>query len=242
MNDDQENRFSVFKAVQQILNENLTVIATPDAFPVAKAAFDNQVSAIDAAATFNARVLRALPKTRRPQLRLLFQKVWHLLGPARGYASSIGNHTLFRVFDYSRSELEHLRDTDLVIVLEGVRDNLQSNILELAGHGITPEAVADFGTAIAVYNTLVSAPRASISAAGPIKIPVLSLLSPTKEFRFAVGHKTAAWEHQQRQGAAALMHYHYLLHFACSFILYIIQIICKRTHIQYIAVVDSLRA
>ena len=86
-----------------------------------------------------------------------------IIGPTRSYALAVSDNSLFESLSYTQSGLKKTRDELLLNFLQLIRDIVQAELPNLEDYGITAANVNALSTAIANYNTLVSAPRAAIS-------------------------------------------------------------------------------
>jgi hypothetical protein len=80
-------------------------------------------------------------------------------GAVRGFASKNGMTTLYEEVNYSKTELEALRDTELSDICKLVHDRANTHVAALAGRGITPTVLSDFMTLITDYEAMDQAPR-----------------------------------------------------------------------------------
>src|SRR5262249_32558546 len=87
-----------------------------------------------------------------------------IIGPAKSYARTVENNTLFRTINYTRSDFQRIRHTATVNTLRIIRDTIQANSIDLADYGITGAQMADFTNLINAYSNLVTAPRNAIAA------------------------------------------------------------------------------
>jgi hypothetical protein len=82
-----------------------------------------------------------------------------IAGAVMAFASKAGNNTLFQEVNYSKSKLEGIRDTELSDTCRIVHDRANTNLLALAGRGITAGVLTDFMTLITDYENMDQAPR-----------------------------------------------------------------------------------
>jgi hypothetical protein len=163
MNNNQENQFSMAKAVQQVLNNNIAIVSTLPAFSTAKNDLDDVISAINEAAQSQLQNTTGTAQDKEQAALMAIEKVLTVTGPAKSYAKNEENNTLFQSLDFTRSVLQKMRDTELSNTLTSVSTTLAGIIPELATYGITAAELADLDAAIETYNSLMSAPRTAIT-------------------------------------------------------------------------------
>src|SRR5438874_8292702 len=113
MNNYQENQLSMAKTVQQVLNDNISVVSTVAAFQTAKSDLDNIITSIDSATQSQVEKITGSAKDKKEASRAAIEAVIKLLGPVKSYAKDIGNNAMYDSFNYSRSSFEKMRDTEL---------------------------------------------------------------------------------------------------------------------------------
>jgi hypothetical protein len=163
MNNKQENKLSMAKAVQQVLNDNVSIVSTVTAFQTAKTDLDNIITSIDLATQSQAAKITGSAKDKKEAARAAIDAVIKLLGPVKTYAKDIGNNTLHESFNYSPSSFKKMRDTELANTLANIKSNIQAIIANLADYGIAPADLTKLNTLIAAYNNVITAPRNAIS-------------------------------------------------------------------------------
>jgi len=163
MNNNQENQFSMAKAVQQVLNNNIAIVSALPAFSTAKNDLDTVISAINEAAQSQLQKVTGTAQDKEQAAAAAIEKALALIGPAKSYAKSEENNTLFQSLNFTRSGLQKMRDTELSDTLTTISKTLEGIIPELATYGITAPDLADLDTSIETYSSLISAPRSAIN-------------------------------------------------------------------------------
>jgi hypothetical protein len=79
------------------------------------------------------------------------------------FAKSKKNNTLLKIVDYSRTELNGLRDTTLTGACNILIKNATDNLAGLVDYEITQAVINNFKTAVDQYQALVSSPRLATS-------------------------------------------------------------------------------
>ena len=158
----EENKLSMARAVQDALGNNTSIVGSVPAFGNAKTELDQVIQEIDGMMQTQIRKVTSADKTKAMNLALDVAIV--VIGAARAYALKEDKPSMAALFNYSRSELVKMRDTQLVNTLTLVHDNAVTMLTQLADYGITAAQLTQLQTLTADYNSLLSAPRANILA------------------------------------------------------------------------------
>jgi hypothetical protein len=78
------------------------------------------------------------------------------------YAAKTGNNTLRQAVDFSKSDLQRLKDAELAPVCQNIHDAGVANLAALGDYGVTAAKLAEFQTAINGYLAQIAAPRDAI--------------------------------------------------------------------------------
>lgn len=163
MTDRQENKLSMAKTVQLVLNNNSAIVSTPTAFSATKTELDAEITSIDGIAQVQTINNTGSAKDKTQAENTAIDKAIALIGPAKSCARAQNNNTLYESLNYSKSDLKKLRDTTLPQTLTQIRDVLQNNLALFTDYGITADDITDFTAQIAAITPLQSAPRNAIT-------------------------------------------------------------------------------
>lgn len=163
MNDRQENKLSMAKALKIILAENSTIVDTVVAFTTATTALGNSIDSIDGITQLQVKKIKGKAMDKGAAEELAISAALELTGPTQTYARTTNDNTLFEAMEYSPTSLRRLRDTVLVSTLTLIRDTVQGKLADLADYGVTAAMITTLTGAISAYNSLVGAPRAAVS-------------------------------------------------------------------------------
>lgn len=163
MTAEQENKLSMAKATQKVLNDNSSIVSTVPAFVTAATDLDNEIDTIDGIVQVQVKKVTGKATDKEGSAENAVNLALELIGPARSYASDQNNNDLYESLNYTKSGLLRLRDNILFNTLTTIRDIVQSNIAALAPYGLLPANVTALTSAIGGYGVLMSAPRDAIS-------------------------------------------------------------------------------
>jgi hypothetical protein len=164
MTDKQSNELSMSNAVQQVLNVNSAIVQSIPAFQTAKNELDSELSRINDAAQAQTKKITGSAEDKQKAGKEAIDMALALIGPAKSYARTTENQTMFQAINYTHSDFQRMRYTATVSTLKVIRDTIQANAAALADYGITAALIGDFTNLINVYSGLTLAPRGAITA------------------------------------------------------------------------------
>ena len=146
MNKHQSNKISMIEGVHAYLTEHENVIE--NAAGIKSAAESLQVKITEIRSKENERLNVLKGKTLAKEA---FRK--HIVTQGLSFASKLfdlgkrsGNIELMTQSDYCRSDLKNIRDLELMLVLQTIKENAAANIEKLAVYGITQEKLDVFSS------------------------------------------------------------------------------------------------
>ncbi len=114
MNERQQNRLNMFKAVQDFLREQGSITATIPAFPDAVREFNDTITAIDDAAVKHATATLGKTDKKWEAEEKLVSILLRVKAAAYACARNSGNHEVRAAVELSESDLRRRRDSELV--------------------------------------------------------------------------------------------------------------------------------
>lgn len=160
----QENRLSMARAVQDILQQHAGVVNTIPAFIAAKLELDQLITEADGLVQLQVEKTKGVAQDKQQAEMKAIRAVLKLIGPAKSYALARANNTLRESVSYSESQLREMRDTTLVSVLGTLRSKISPIMAELVPYGVSAADLAAFDAALSDYNAIVVAPRTNTSS------------------------------------------------------------------------------
>jgi hypothetical protein len=164
MTDAQSNTLSMSKAVQELLEASTVIVQSIPAFNSTKNELDSTLAVIDEAARLQARKITGNAEDKEEAALKAIDAIIAITGPAKSYAKTIGNNTLYRAVSYNRSDFRRTRQTDTINTFIVIRDIIQANAAALEEYGIHAERINELSELIDAYSNLVTAPRNAIAS------------------------------------------------------------------------------
>jgi len=164
MTDSQSNKLDMYIVVNDYHVANLAFL---DAVPARALAFGQLtffITTINEQIGFQSSNTTGVAQDKTTARNTLDNISVSILSPAKAWAISVGNNTLAVEFDYSFSELQHIKDDTITGFCTYRHGLVSSNIAAMADFGITAVSMAQWQAAIDAYNTILATPREAINA------------------------------------------------------------------------------
>lgn len=163
MTDKQENKLSMTKAVQLVLQNHAPIVSAVPAYVIASTDFDNEIDSIAGIVQVQVTQTKGKAMDKAAAENIAINAAMELIGPTKSYAMANNDNTLYETVNYSKSDLQRQRDTVLVNTLTLIRDTVQDNLAALGDYGVTAGMITTLSTAISVFSVLLATPREAIS-------------------------------------------------------------------------------
>lgn len=162
MTDRQSNLLDMYGVVNTLYTANQAVIDAVVARANAFAAFQANVTAINANIANQSLVVSGVTADKGQARETLDNLSQVIFAIARTWALAMNDLTSAGEFDFSLSEIAKVKDDTVISFVEHRLAIVDSNIAALADYGITPALVAQWQDAISDYAAVVSLPRTAI--------------------------------------------------------------------------------
>ncbi len=159
MNSRQEAKFSMFRAVQLLCNNNLPIINTNIAFTAAFAIFNSKITALFGSETVVSKQTKGVAMDKGTLKQILCQAAADLAALVFAYANRTKNDTLKQQVNYAKSDVEKLKDDLIVPTCNNIKKAASDNLAALADFGVTAAMLTAFQTNIDNYNISVPKPK-----------------------------------------------------------------------------------
>ena len=162
MNQNQENKFSMYLVVQKVLTAHQGMWNGTPAFVTANTAFNNVINAISTAAQKQMKGSSGATLDKLDAKKAMIDKAIDIKSAVIAYASANKNNTLKEKMEKSRSDMESMRDTLIGDFCQLVYNEASPLAAQLVSYGVTAGELSALQTAINAYKALIGAPRVSI--------------------------------------------------------------------------------
>jgi hypothetical protein len=159
----QEAKLNMYHAVITHCDNNAAIVATVPAFDATMTTFKAKVSSLDATIQLEAQVITGVATDKQSMRDALCQQAADIAAVVFAYATNTANNELAESVDFSKSDLERLRDDQLPGVCNNIHAAANGNLVALGPYGITALMLGSFNTLITNYTSKVPAPRNAVA-------------------------------------------------------------------------------
>lgn len=162
MTDKQENKRSMYIAVQRVCNKNNSIWSSLPALAATFGKFENTISGIDTQSQIQAGKTTGIAENKQKEEDEMIQASIEIAATVYAYASITGDNELKEKVSYSPSDLRNSRDTILKDICQVIHDAANNVITNLADYGKTSDDLIQQQKEIDDYTAILSKPRTAI--------------------------------------------------------------------------------
>jgi len=163
MNKKQENRLSMYLAVQKVTNFHSDVWKDHKAFRTLFAVFEGLLGKVREARLVQEGMITGVTKDKTVAQNKAIEKGVEVAKAVYAFASVTGKNKLKDRIAYSPSKLKLMRDTMLIDSLSVIHNEAIKIIDQLQDYGITQEGMNEFSELINIYTDAVENPRQAMT-------------------------------------------------------------------------------
>lgn len=157
----QKNRLTMYDTVHAFLEDNLAVYTDTAEFVVNKDAFISKMEEINAKETERMNAMTGKTLGKNAAKKSVISIVLSIAGALFAFGKKTNDISLVEKSKLSKTKLEGLRDVELMIVLNSVKDLIIQNSASLVPFGVTPAKMQDFETKLTNYSEALGAKESS---------------------------------------------------------------------------------
>jgi len=162
MTDKQENKRSMYIAVQKVCNKFNSVWSGLPAFVTAFGDFETTIADIDIQRQIQEGKITGIAENKSKEEEEMRQATIEIAAAVFAYASKIGDNELKEKVNYTPSDLIRSRDTILKDICQTIHDEANAVIAELADYGKTPADLKKQQNEIDDFADILAKPRTAI--------------------------------------------------------------------------------
>lgn len=160
----EEAKLSMYRTVQQLCNNNLTIINTNAAFVAVLALISAKISSLITNETSARKQTKGVAKDKGTQRQTLCLQAFEIAGAVYAYATEINNLTLQQSVKFTITDLEKTKDNLLVPTCNNIKKAANDNLAALAPYGIVAATLTAFQANMDDYTGAVPKPRLATTA------------------------------------------------------------------------------
>lgn len=177
----QQVKLNMYRSIQQLCNDNTSIITTSTAFENAFKAFSIKVTNLINTATSEAKITRGIVIDKDLTKKTLCQYTTDLAAIVFAYANNTKNNTLKQAVNYSNSDLLHMKPNLLISTCNNIYTAANNNLAALASYNITAPILSILQTAIDNYSTAAPKPKTAKSLKATSTVNIKTLIKETDD-------------------------------------------------------------
>lgn len=179
MTDPQENKLSMYRVVEKLLDDNSIIWNGTPAFVTTKNAFSSKIAAISTASQQQQTINTGIATDKKLLKISLINIAAPVAAAVIAYASQTNNNELLNAVNFTQSQLAGTRDDMLGDRCQIIHTKANANLLALAPYGITAPVLTTLQTAITTYTAKVPAPTTAKQSKKTATINIRNLFKET---------------------------------------------------------------
>jgi hypothetical protein len=160
MNKGQENKVSMYRTVQGVVEDNITIVDSNAALKKVVADFIASLGPIEESDKAFQTAAAGTTAEKKKATEVLIKFCIKVTSCLHSWAAATGNSEVLAVVDVSPSDLKRLRDTALQTKAIVFKEYAETNADALTAYSLTPVMLAGFRNAIALYEQKLKAKAA----------------------------------------------------------------------------------
>lgn len=166
MEDNFENKLSMYRAVETILDNNTTKTAGITVFATRLTEFKDVVAAIIEKEEKRVNAAKGLTAEKKKQRTAMIEDAAIIAAKIKALAEDTNDERLKQLANYKKSNLKEMRDTQLLPIIQGLINTADSKAAELVNYGVTAVMIANLGTKQGTYNSALGVKEGGFNVKG----------------------------------------------------------------------------
>lgn len=163
MNKREENKYTMYKAVEKILDENISIVNTIPALLQAVNKFKTALNDLSDKDNDYLNITKGSADKKKSNEVQLIDRLINISGALYVYARSVKNEELISISKLNKSSLTKIRDTELLQTAKAIYQKANENKTNLETYGVSSTDITDFNDKLKAYDDSLSS-RESKSA------------------------------------------------------------------------------
>jgi hypothetical protein len=166
MNDRQENRLNMYRAVVHVLDANAAEFAGVAAFVTQAGNLHSSVDLIGQLAQIQTADTTGVALDKAMLQQQMIEMTFRVAGALKAFASDNNNATLRQQADINKSTFSKARDDLRDDIAQNIHDLGNTNVAALANYGVTAATLSGLQTRIDAYRAAIASPRTARTQKG----------------------------------------------------------------------------
>lgn len=166
MRDTLENRFTMYRAVESLLDANTAKTAGMTIFATRLGEFKDAIAAILEKDENRNNATAGMTADKKAKRDDMIEDAAVLAAKLKALGSDTRDDRLMKIGDLKRTDLNKLRDTQLLTTVQGLVNAADATAAELVAYGVTAAMIAGLGTKMGSYNVSLGSKEVSFNVKG----------------------------------------------------------------------------
>jgi hypothetical protein len=175
MRDTLENRFTMFRTVETLLDNNTVKTASITVFATRFGEFKDALAAILEKEESRNTATAGMTADKKAKRNDMVEDAAVLAAKLKTLGSDTNDERLVQIGDLKRSDLERMRDTQLLPTVQGLVNAADASAAGLVNYGVTAAMIASLGTKMGAYDVSLGSKESSFSVKGAAYTALLNL-------------------------------------------------------------------
>jgi hypothetical protein len=184
MNKNQENKLTMYEAVNTLLSDNGTIVSSVAAMQTAATALADVIQRIKDKGREKSTATAGKTQTKHDAEDALVAATLEVASALFSYARKIKNNELKEIADITETKLRRLRDTELGARATTIYKRANAEVANLADYSITTQKIADLQTRITEYVAAMGKRESSIAERSGATQALAGLFDETDELLY----------------------------------------------------------
>lgn len=166
MRDPLENRLTMFRAVETLLDNNTAKTAGMTVFATRLAEFKDVITQIVDKEENRTNATAGMTADKKAKRDDMVEDAAVLAAKLKALGSDTNDDRLIQIGDLKRTDLAKMRDTQLLSTIQGLVNTADPVAADLAGYGVTAAMITGLSTKMTNYNAALGSKESSFSVKG----------------------------------------------------------------------------
>jgi hypothetical protein len=162
MEKNQIDQYDMLLSTENHFDDNTAIWTTNVPIATAKTLFTSKIKAIGEQYAIQLLNTAGVTETKDANRQILEEQAFIIAAAVSGYANAVGKKDLYRVTNFTKSDLVHFRDATLLGECVNINREAGNEIANLAPYGVLPATLTAFGTAMTNFSTSMKNPTGAI--------------------------------------------------------------------------------
>jgi Carboxypeptidase regulatory-like domain len=178
----QIDQYDMILATEKVLDDNAPLYAANVPLKASKVLFSANVDLLAAQVAKQLVVPTGITDDKEKVRTGLEERTFIIGSACCSLATATGNGDLYKRCHFTKSDLVHFRDAELLGVCTNLTNDVTANAVALVAYGITPAVMTDYASRIASFSNIMKLPTEAIGKRATATAKIAELLPEISDF------------------------------------------------------------